>query len=81
MEEVAQLFIRMILLKVFRPLKIIKHFIVPRRLVQILNPPQKFERQPFWNGWIYGIKKYGVEITFNATTSLLNLIKIYWAQK
>jgi hypothetical protein len=26
---------------------------------------------------MYGIKKYGVEVTFNGMTSLLNFIKIY----
>jgi hypothetical protein len=31
----------------------------------------------FWNGWRYGIKKYGFEVTFNGMTSLLNFIKIY----
>jgi hypothetical protein len=43
--------------------------------VQVLHPPQKFKRPPFWNGWSYGIKKYGVEVTFNGMTSLLNFIK------
>jgi hypothetical protein len=38
---------------------------------------QKFERLPFWNVWRYGIKKYGVKVTFNGMTSLLNFIKIY----
>jgi hypothetical protein len=37
---------------------------VPRWLVQVLHPHQKFERPPFWNGWRYGIKKYGVEVHF-----------------
>jgi hypothetical protein len=50
---------------------------VPRWLVQVLHPPQKFERPPFCNGWRYGIKKYGFEVTFNGMTSLLNFIKIY----
>jgi hypothetical protein len=50
---------------------------VPRWLVQVLHPPQKFERPPFWNGWKYGIRKYRVEVTFNGMTSLLNFIKIY----
>jgi hypothetical protein len=50
---------------------------VPRWLVQVLNPPQKFERPPFWRVWRYGIKKYGVEVTFSGMTSLLNFIKIY----
>jgi hypothetical protein len=43
--------------------------------VQVLHPPQKFEFPPFWNGWRYGIKKYGFEVTFS--TSLLYFIKIY----
>jgi hypothetical protein len=55
----------------------IHNFIVPRWLVQVLHPPQKFERPSFWNGWRYGIKKYGFEVTFNGMTSLLNFIKIY----
>jgi hypothetical protein len=45
-------------------------------LVQVLHPPQKSERPPFWNGYSYGIKNYGVEVT-NGMTSLLNFIKIY----
>jgi hypothetical protein len=45
--------------------------------VQVLHPPQKFERPPFWDGLRYGIKKYGVDVTFNGMTSLLNFIKIY----
>jgi len=45
--------------------------------MQVLHPPQKFERPPFWNGWSYGIKNYGVEVTFNDMTSLLNFMKIY----
>jgi hypothetical protein len=55
----------------------IQNFMIPRWLVQVLHPPQKFERPPFWNAWRYGIKKYGVEVTFNGMTSLLNFIKIY----
>jgi hypothetical protein len=55
----------------------IQNFMVPRWMVQVLHPPQKFERPPFWNGWNYGINKYGIEVTFNGMTSLLNLIKIY----
>jgi hypothetical protein len=54
-----------------------RNFMVPRWLVQVLHPPQKFERPPFWNGWRYGNKKYGVKVTFNGMISLLNLIKIY----
>jgi hypothetical protein len=45
--------------------------------MQVLHPPQKFERPPFWNGWRHGIKKYGVEVTFNGMTPLPNFIKIY----
>jgi hypothetical protein len=37
--------------------------------VQVLLPPQNFERPPFLNAWKYGIKKYGVEVTFNGMTS------------
>jgi hypothetical protein len=55
----------------------IQNCMVPRWLVQVLHSPQKFERPPFWNGWKYGIKKYGVEVTFNGMTSLLNFIKVY----
>jgi hypothetical protein len=45
--------------------------------MQVLNPPQKFERPPFWNAWRYGIEMYGVEVTFNDMASLLNALKIY----
>jgi hypothetical protein len=45
--------------------------------VQVLHPLQKFECPPFWNGGSYGIKKYGVEVTFNGMTSPLNFIKTY----
>jgi hypothetical protein len=55
----------------------VQNVMVPRWLVQVLHLPQKFERPSFWNGWRYGIKKYGVEVTFNGMTSLLNFIKIY----
>jgi hypothetical protein len=55
----------------------IQNCMFPRWLVQVLHPSQKFERPPFWNGWRYGIKEYGVEVTFNGMTSLLNFIKIY----
>jgi hypothetical protein len=55
----------------------LQNFMVPYWLVQVLHPPQKFERPPFWNGWKYRIKKYGFEVTFNDMTSLLNFIKIY----
>jgi hypothetical protein len=55
----------------------IQNFTVPCWLVQVLHPPQKSERPPYWNAWRYEIKKYGVEVTFNGMTSLLNFIKIY----
>jgi hypothetical protein len=42
-----------------------------------LHPSQKFERPPFRNGWSYGIKIYGVEVTFNDMTFLLNFVRIY----
>jgi hypothetical protein len=32
---------------------------------------------PFLNGCSYGIRNYGVEVTFYGMTSLLNFIKIY----
>jgi hypothetical protein len=34
-------------------------------LVKVLLPPQKCERPPLWNGWSYGIKNYGFEVTLN----------------
>jgi hypothetical protein len=55
----------------------IQNVMVRRWLVQVLRPPQKFERPPFCNGWRYGIKKYGFEVTFHGITSLLNSIWIY----
>jgi hypothetical protein len=36
-------------------------------------PPQKYECPPLWNGSSYGIKNYGVEVTFNE----MNFIKTY----
>jgi hypothetical protein len=44
--------------------------------MEILHPPQKFERPPFWNGCSYGINNYDVEVSFNGMTPLLNSIKI-----
>jgi hypothetical protein len=52
-------------------------FTFPFWLVQVLHPPQKFERSSFWNDWNYIIKNYDVKATFNGFTSLLNLMKIY----
>jgi hypothetical protein len=67
---------KMASLIVVHPLKIsMQHFMVPRWLVKVLHPTQKFEHPPFRNGRSYGIKSYGVEITFNSVASLLNLIK------
>jgi hypothetical protein len=55
----------------------IQNLMVSRWLVQVLHPPQKFERPPFWNGWRYGIKKYGVEVSFNGMTPSTEFNKIY----
>jgi hypothetical protein len=46
-------------------------------VVKLPHSPQKFEHLPFLNGCSYGIKKYGVKVTFNGMTSLLNFISIY----
>jgi hypothetical protein len=35
-----------------------------------------FELPTFWNGSSYGIKNYGVKVTFNGMTSLLKFVKI-----
>jgi hypothetical protein len=64
-------------IKVVHPLKIYQYIKVPRWLVQVLHPPQKFERPPFWNDLRYGITRYGVEVIFNSINSLLNFLKIY----
>jgi hypothetical protein len=40
------------------------------------DPPQKFERPPFWNGLRYGIKTYGIDVTFSGMVSVLNFIKV-----
>jgi hypothetical protein len=55
----------------------IQSFMVPHWLVQVLHPPQKFERPPLWSAWRWGLKKYSVEVTFNGMTSLLSFIIIY----
>jgi hypothetical protein len=36
-----------------------------------------FEHLPFRNGYSYSIKNYGIDVTFNDMTSLLNFIKIF----
>jgi hypothetical protein len=46
-------------------------------MIKVLYPPQKFERPPFWNSLSYGIKKYGVEVTFNGITFLPNFMQIH----
>jgi hypothetical protein len=67
-----------VLLKVDHPLKIYQNtFYVPALTGASVHPPEKFERTPFWTGCSYVIKNYGVEVTFNGMTSLLNFIKIY----
>jgi hypothetical protein len=49
----------------------------PTLTVEILNPSQKSERQPDWNGWSYESKFMDVEVTFNGMEFLLNFMKIY----
>jgi hypothetical protein len=44
--------------------------------VQVLRPPQEFERPPFWNGCRYGITNYGSEVTFNGMTEFHKNIPI-----
>jgi hypothetical protein len=72
-------FANMVLLKVVHPLRVYQNtdFMVLRWLVQVLQPHQKFERPPLWNGCSYDIKNYGVEVTFNGMTFLLHFLKIY----
>jgi hypothetical protein len=69
---------KVVTFKVVHPLKAYYNtkFHGPTLLVQMLHPPQKFERPPFWNGCSYGIKHYGIEVTFNGMTSL-NFIQFY----
>jgi hypothetical protein len=43
---------------------------------QPFHPPQTFERPSFWYRLSYGVRTYGVEVTFNGMTSILNFIKI-----
>jgi hypothetical protein len=47
----------------------------PNLLVQVLQPPLKFEGPPFWNGWSREIKKFGVKVIFNGMTFLPNFIE------
>jgi hypothetical protein len=55
----------------------IQNSMVPHWLMQVLHPPQKFERPPFKNAWKYGIKMYGFRVTFSDMNSVLNFIEIY----
>jgi hypothetical protein len=60
---------KVVLLKAVHPLIIsIHNFRVPRWLVQFLRSPHKSGSRPFWNSWSYGMKNYGIEITFNGMT-------------
>jgi hypothetical protein len=70
---------KVVSLKVVHPLKIHQNteFHGPTLSGTSFVSRQKFERLPFWNGCSYSIKNYGVEVSFNSITSLLNLIKIY----
>jgi hypothetical protein len=54
---------------------------VPRKLVQVFHPPQKFERPQYSNLLTHGFKNYDVEVTFNGMNSLMNYIKIHLVQK
>jgi hypothetical protein len=45
--------------------------------VQVLHPPQKYEPPPFKMVEAMGLKKYGIEVTLNGMTFLLNFMKIY----
>jgi hypothetical protein len=51
----------------------VENFMILRWLVQVLHPPQKYVRSPFWNGCSYGIRNYGFHITFNGTAFLMIL--------
>jgi hypothetical protein len=42
-------------------------------LMQVLHPPQKLERPPFWNGCSYGIINYGVQVISNGMNFVQNL--------
>jgi hypothetical protein len=50
---------------------------VPLWFVQVSHEPKQPKRPLFWNGWSYGIKKYGVEVIFNDMTFLLNFMVLY----
>jgi hypothetical protein len=61
---------------VVHPLKIYQHtkFYGPALTGENFASTSMFECPPFWNSWSYGIKDYGVEVSFNGIT-LLNFIK------
>jgi hypothetical protein len=44
-------------------------------MVQILHLPKTFECPLLWSGC--SIKNYGIEVTFNGITFLLNFVKMY----
>jgi hypothetical protein len=54
-----------------------QHFMIPRWLVQVLYPLQKFERSLLWNGFRYMISKYEVEVALSGMIYVLNFINIY----
>jgi hypothetical protein len=65
--------------KLVHPLNSIQHFMIPCWQVQVLHPPQKFER-------VIGMVestglKSSIEITFSGMAFLLNFIKIVISSK
>jgi hypothetical protein len=66
-----------LLLKVVHPLKLYQYtkFHGPTLTGASFASTSEVWSSPFWNGWRYGITKYGVEVTFNGMISLLNFIK------
>jgi hypothetical protein len=61
----------MTLLKIVRRLKIYRH---TKCHGPTLHPPQKFERQPFWNGWTCGVK-YGVVVAYTEFHKMYRLVQ------
>jgi hypothetical protein len=68
-------FTNMVQLRAVHPLKICQNTTFHGPMVQVLHPHQKFERPIFWNCWSYGIRKYGVDVTFSGMAPLLNFTK------
>jgi hypothetical protein len=68
----------MVLIKAVYTLKICQHtkFHGPTLTGVSFASSQMFESPSCWNYYSHGIKNYGVEVTFNDMTSLLNFIKI-----